>query len=145
MQNRHTDPPTPTTTPTPERPLPEAPADFKPGPFPHHSLDAYWVAREALVLGDRIARGLPRGYAKLADQLRRALLGGFLNVAEAAARSGADRRNRFQIALGETSEAHAASDAVLLLDLSPTGPVNTLRQLLARLAAMLCRLAQRAR
>ena len=57
-----------------------------PPSFSHSRLDAYTVAREALVLGDGIARALPRGYAPLADQLRRALLSAHLGVAEAAAR-----------------------------------------------------------
>jgi hypothetical protein len=46
--------------------------------FAHHKLDAYRVAREALVVGETIARELPRGHATLADQLRRALLSAFL-------------------------------------------------------------------
>jgi hypothetical protein len=37
--------------------------------------------------------GVPaRGYGPLADQLRRARLGTYLNLAEAAARDGNDRR-----------------------------------------------------
>jgi hypothetical protein len=39
--------------------------------FGHDKLDAYRVAREALILGEAIAKGLPRGYGTLADQLRR--------------------------------------------------------------------------
>ena len=45
--------------------------------FAHSRLAAYHVILEALVRGDAVARALPRGYAKLADQLRRALLGAF--------------------------------------------------------------------
>ena len=55
--------------------------------FDHHRLDAFSVAREALVLGDSITRRIPRGYANLADQLRRALLSTFLGIAEASSRS----------------------------------------------------------
>jgi hypothetical protein len=47
------------------------------------------VAKEALGRGDRLARRFPRGYGKLADQLRRALLSAYLGVAEAASREGA--------------------------------------------------------
>ena len=42
--------------------------------FAHDRLDAYRVAHEALALGEAIAKQLPRGYAGLADQLRRAQL-----------------------------------------------------------------------
>jgi hypothetical protein len=67
-----------------------------PARFAHHSLDAFGVILEALRLGDAIARELPRGYGKLSDQLRRALLGAYLQFTEAAAREGADsgRRSR---------------------------------------------------
>src|SRR5580693_7649461 len=37
--------------------------------FAHHRLDAFQVAKSALVAGDAIVRRLPRGYGPLADQL----------------------------------------------------------------------------
>jgi hypothetical protein len=43
--------------------------------FAHHRLDAFHVSRDALVLGDALVKKLPRGYAPLGDQMRRALLG----------------------------------------------------------------------
>ena len=72
--------------------------------FAHHSLRAYPVILEALVRGDAVAKKVPRGYAKLADQLRRALLGrlscsssrgrlgGRRPEGEAAVRAGGSRR-----------------------------------------------------
>jgi four helix bundle protein len=113
--------------------------------FAHDRLDAYRVAREALALGEAIARELPRGYGTLADQLRRALLSAFLNVAEAASRSGADRLARFRCARGEASEAAAALDAVEMLGLAPAGRVAPVVALLGRLYAMLTRLARAGR
>ena len=65
-----------------------------PARFSHHSLDAFGVILEALRLGDAIARELPRGYGKLTDPLRRALLGAYLQFTEAAAREGPDRNSR---------------------------------------------------
>jgi hypothetical protein len=59
------------------------------------------------------AHALPRGYGPLADQMRRALLGAYLNLTEAAARDGNDRRQRFRCTRGECNEA-AAADASLL-------------------------------
>lgn len=111
------------------------------GPFDFQRLDAYAVAREALVLGDTLARRLPRGYGKLADQLRRALLSAHLGIAEAASRTGADRTSRFRCARGEASEAAAALDAIALLKLAPLSQVDALVTLLGRLCAMLTRLA----
>ncbi len=114
---------------------------WRAGPFDHQRLDAYAVALEALVEGDAVARQLPRGYAKLADQLRRALLSAHLGVAEAASRTGADRRARFRCARGEASEAAAALEAVLMLQLARPERLDPLLHLLGRLCAMLTRLA----
>jgi four helix bundle protein len=110
--------------------------------FAHDRLDAYTVARKTLVLGEAIARDLPRGHGTLADQLRRALLSAFLGVAEAASRSGADRLARFRCARGEVSEAAAALDAV---GLAPRERVEEVVTLLGRLYAMLTRLAKAGR
>jgi four helix bundle protein len=113
--------------------------------FAHDRLDAYAVAREALVLGEGIARDLPRGHATLADQLRRALLSALLNTAEAASRSGADRLARFRCARGEASEGAAALDVVQVLGLAHREAVRPVVELLARLYAMFTRLAQAGR
>jgi four helix bundle protein len=88
---------------------------------------------------------LPRGYAKLADQLRRALLSAYLGVAEAACRTGNDRLARFRCARGEAAEAAAALDAVAMLRLADHKEVEAIVVLLRRLAAMLTRLAKLAR
>jgi len=58
--------------------------------FDYQRLDAFKVAREALRLGDALARRLPRGYATIQDQHRRALLSAYLGIAEASSRQGAD-------------------------------------------------------
>ncbi len=119
-----------------------APAGWKPGVFEHERLDAFVVARQALQAGDALARRLPRGYGALADQLRRALLAAYLGVAEAASRTGADRAARFRCARGEAAEAAAALDAASLLGLVPVTATEEIRALLARLCAMLTRLAR---
>lgn len=111
----------------------------------HDRLDAYRVAREALLLGDAIARALPRGDGSFSDQLRRALLSAFLGVAEAASRTGADRLSRFRCARGEASEAAAALEAVMLLDLAPREQLTPVIALLGGLYAMLTRFAKAGR
>ena len=93
------------------------------------------------MLGEAIARRLPRGYAHLADQLRRALLSAFLGIAEASSRGGSDRLARFRCARGEASEAAAAIEAITLLRLAPESETNAVLGLLDRLCAMLIRLA----
>lgn len=124
------------------RTMPEAPRTFAPGPFSHERLDAFRVAREALARGDQLARGLPRGYGSLKDQLRRALLSAYLGVAEAANRTGKDRLARFRWARAEAAEAAAALDAVIILELATPSEACQVIHLLARLAAMLTKLAR---
>ena len=126
-------------------PAAQVPAGWRPGPFEHERLDAFVVARRALCDGERVARRLPRGYATLVDQLRRALLAAYLGVAEAASRTGADRVARFRCARGEAAEAAAALDAVVALGLHPAAQVQPVVDLLARLCAMLSRLSRPAR
>jgi four helix bundle protein len=118
------------------------PDGFRPGPFDHEKLDAFQVSRQALARGDQLARALPRGYGNLKDQLRRALLSAYLGVAEAANRTGKDRPARFRCARAEAAEAAVALDAVVLLGLAPRKEVDTVIHLLARLAAMLTKLAR---
>ena len=97
--------------------------------------------RQALEAGDAIARRLPRGYANLADQLRRALLSAFLGIPEASSRSGPDRMARFRCARGEASEAAAALEAVQVLRLASDRDLELVLTLLDRLCAMLTRLS----
>ena len=117
------------------------PEGWRPGPFDYQRLDVFRVAREALVLGHALWRRLPRGHGKLGDQLGRALLGAYLQVAEAASRSGQDRSCRYRGARAEASEAAAAVEAVALLGLAPASETERLTLLLGRLCAMLTRLS----
>jgi len=91
--------------------------------------------------GDALARGLPRGYDTLQDQLRRALLSAHLGIAEASSRQGADRLCRFRCARRAACAAEAALEGVLVLNLAPEPEILTLLVLLDGLCAMLTRLA----
>jgi four helix bundle protein len=108
--------------------------------FAHHRLDAFFVAKAALVAGDAIVKKLPRGYGPLGDQLRRALFGAYLQLSEAASREGNDRKYRFRIARGECNEAAAAVEAAAALGIASGAESQALLVLLDRLAAMLARL-----
>ena len=111
--------------------------------FDHERLDAFHVALDALVIGDALGRALPRGYATLGDQLRRALSGAYLQTSEGAARSGADRMNRFRVARAEAGEAAAALTALVRLGLIDSAKAEPVMHLLGRLSAMLTRLGGR--
>ena len=110
--------------------------------FPHHSLDAYAVALEALCRADALAKRLPRGYGPLSDQLRRASQSAFLQLAEGVARSGADRAQRLRGARAEACEAAACVEALGRLGLASSAEVAELLLLLGRLGAMLTKLAR---
>jgi four helix bundle protein len=105
--------------------------------FDHEKLDCYRVAMQALVLVDKIARSLPRGYAKLKDQMQRASQGVVLLIAEASARSGADRAMRFKMSRSEAGEAGAALEAALTLRIANERDCTQARELLLRVSAML--------
>jgi four helix bundle protein len=109
--------------------------------FAHHRLDAFYAAKSALVAGDVLVRKLPRGYGPLADQTRRALLGAYLQLTEAAARDGNDRKQRFRCARAECNEAAAAVEGALALGLVQEAEAEAVLVGLDRLAAMLTRLA----
>ena len=111
--------------------------------FDHEKLDCYKVAMQALVLVDSIARGLPRGYAKLKDQMQRASQGVVLLIAEASARTGADRAMRFKMSRSEAGEVGSALDAAIKLKIAPLDRCNEARELLLRVSAMLWPLANR--
>ena len=111
--------------------------------FDHEKLDCYRIAMQALVLVDAIANSLPRGYAKLKDQMQRASQGVVLLIAEASARTGADRAMRFKLARSEAGEAGSAIACALELQLVPTAKCDEARELLLRVSAMLWPLTKR--
>ena len=117
----------------------------RPRQFDHHRLDAWHVAKRALIEGDRILQKMPRGYGKLKDQGQRALSSSFCLTSEAAARTGADRAHRMRLARGEANEAAAVFEVVGELGLAPAEPIDTELELLWRLSAMLTGLARAAR
>ena len=94
-----------------------------------------------MVQGDAIAQQMPRGYGKLKDQLTRALQGAFTQTAEAASRTGADRRARFRVARAEAAEAAAILEGIERLGLVDAERIEPVTVLLWRLCAMLTRLA----
>ena len=113
--------------------------------FAHHSLRDFPVVREALVRGDAVAKKVPRGYAKLADQLRRALLGAYLQFVEGAAREGDDRRSRLRCSRAEAGEAAAALEAAQALGLASATEAEQIIALLDTFCAMVTGLGQLSR
>ncbi len=108
----------------------------------HERLDVYQCSIEFLAIAFTIVGRLPRGYAALADQLRRAATSIPLNIAEAAGRSGRQERVHFHaIARGSAMECGAILDVVRLLHVAEAD-VRRGKELLVRAVAMLSRMSR---
>jgi len=114
--------------------------------FAHQRLDAYRVAFELFRGVEDLARDLPRGYADLKDQLRRAASATVRNLAEGANRvHPKDKAARFIVARGEVGETDAALEMVAALGLADPAGIGQLRTLADRVAAMAWGLIRRER
>jgi len=110
--------------------------------FAHERLDAYRVAFQLFVGVEQIV--LPKGYADLRDQLRRATAAIVRHIAEAANRTHPrDRAARFIVAQGECGECAAVLEMAQALHLAPAARLLALRQMAGRVGAMLTGLIRR--
>ena len=114
--------------------------------FGHQRLDAYHVAMHLFAGVEQLTSELPRGYADLRDQLRRAAAATVRHIAEGANRAHpADKASRFLIAKGEVGECEACLEMVAVLGLGSAGTLADLRTQADRVAAMLTGLVRRER
>ena len=88
------------------------------------------------------AQYVPRGYAPLGDQLRRAPLSISLNVAEGSGKPDGDARRFYGIARGSALECAAIVDAFEALGFVPVTELTTHREVLERIVSMLTRMAR---
>ena len=103
----------------------------------------YRCAIEHLAFVFKTVPTLPRGYAALVDQWRRAAMSVPLNIAEAAGKtSPADRNNRYAIARGEAMECGAILDVVRWIGAVPEGELAAAKQLLVRVVGMLSKMCR---
>jgi four helix bundle protein len=120
------------------------PRSLTAGSFPHENLDAYRVALEMAALAKKLAEHIPRGHRSIADHLQRAASNTVLLLAEGANRRGmALKRQRFVESRGECGEVAAAADLLLVLGIGPHESAEKLKDLAARVSAMLTRLMAR--
>ena len=112
--------------------------------FPHEKLDAYQVALQMAVQARRVSSAIPRGHRSVADHLLRAAGNTVLLLGEGAnRRTPKEKRQRFGDARGECGEVAAAADIVMAFEFGDPGQAATLKQLAARVAAMLTGLMNR--
>jgi four helix bundle protein len=105
-------------------------------------LDVYRCAIQFLVLSTSLAGRVPRGYAELSDQLRRAALSVPLNIAEGSGKGDRDAARYYRIARGSALECVAILDAMEALGFAESTEVAGGRVLLERVVAMLTKLRQ---
>ena len=108
--------------------------------FGFQQLDVYRCAIVFLGRGAPLAERMPRGYASLGDQLRRAALSIPLNIAEGNGRRGADSVQHDSIARGSALECAAIVDACEALGFAPAPELAPLRELLERIVSMLTKM-----
>lgn len=109
----------------------------------HERLDVYQCSIEFLALSAQTLETFPRGYAHLADQLRRAALSIPLNIAEGAGKTTPeDQRRYYAIARGSSMECGAILDACRVLKLVETEKADKGKELLVRIVGMLTRMCR---
>ena len=109
----------------------------------HEKLDVYQRATQFLALSAQLIDAVPKGHKTLVDQLRRAALSIVLNIAEAAGKpSRAEGRHHFAIARGSALECGASLDAIRLLSLGDRAAVDSGKDILVSVVAMLSKLCR---
>ena len=83
---------------------------------------------------------MPRGYAALGDQLRRAALSISLNIAEGSGQFTRDAKRFDAIARGSALECAAIIDAVKMLGCETQESMTEMHKLLDRIVAMLTKM-----
>ena len=112
-------------------------------PLDLERLDVYRCAIDFLALAVRVTTHMPRGYADLRDQLRRASTSIPLNIAEACGKTGnADRAHFHAIARGSAFECAAILDVRLRFGALAPEDVNQGKGLLSRVVAMLSKMCR---
>lgn len=111
--------------------------------FDHEKLDVYRAAMRLNVLADKMIEQLPRGRSYLADQLQRAATSILLNIAEGAGEYASNEKGRFyRMVKRSATECAAIFDLCKELQLVEQQCYAEARELLARIVAMLIRMAQ---
>jgi four helix bundle protein len=107
----------------------------------HEKLDVYQCSIDFLAFAFSAAGCLPRGYAGLGDQLRRAAMSVPLNIAEGAGKmTTADKANFYSIARGSAMECGAILDVIRILSKKSDSEFLKAKELLERVVAMLSKM-----
>ena len=111
--------------------------------FGFQKLDVYGCAVQRLALTVPLSAAVPRDYAALAEQLRRAVVSIPLNIAEGSGTFGNDAKRFYAIARGSALESAAILDAIEIIVPHSKTDLEQPRGLLDRIVAMLTNMIQR--
>lgn len=110
----------------------------------HEKLDVYQKSIQFLTFSAETLATMPRGYADLSDQLKRASLSVPLNIAEASGRTGSrDNAKHFAIARGSALECGAIFDACHAMRLLDKTVYADGKRLLVAIVSMLSKLCHK--
>jgi len=108
----------------------------------YEKLDVYQLSIQLTAKAVAISDGLPKGYAALSDQLRRAAMSVPLNIAEGVGKTSPQDRARFHgIARGSAMECGAILDVIRILDGAPD-PLDQAKALVVRIVEMLSKMCR---
>ena len=105
--------------------------------FSFERLIVWQLALEAVACADALAKGLPRPYGEIADQMRRASLSVVANLAEGVGKDGKDQIRFFRIARGSACETAALVETAARLGLASREAHAELRRLYLRIVGAL--------
>ena len=112
--------------------------------FDHEKLDVFKVSIQFVVLANEIVEDFPQGKAFLGDQLVRAAVSVPLNIAEGAGEYSRKEKARFyRIAKRSATECAAVLSVLDSLNFVDQLKLESGRQLLSRVVAMLVQLAKK--
>jgi four helix bundle protein len=109
----------------------------------YEKLDVYQVSIQFVAMAVALSGQLPKGYAPLADQLRRAAWSIPLNIAEGVGKPSPSDQARFHaIARGSAMECGAILDVARVLQVSSPQELMSAKQLIVRIVEMLTKLSR---
>jgi four helix bundle protein len=109
----------------------------------HEKLDVYRTSIEFMAIAIIITENIPKGYASLSDQLKRAAWSIPLNIAEGCGKRGPNDKKRFYaIARGSAMECAAIIDVCQVLKINCGNSFEQGKSLLTRIVSMLTKLCQ---
>jgi four helix bundle protein len=109
----------------------------------YEKLDVYQVSIQFAATAFAISEQIPKGYAALADQLRRAAWSIPLNIAEGVGKPSTSDQARFHaIARGSAMECGAILDVMRVLQGSAPQELASAKQLVVRMVEMLTKMCR---